>query len=135
MPEIREHRTHAGVAEKVDASSRRYRCRNALDDHGYSLFAGGFKTNAGGFFVTLRISRSATTPWKRRKPECAAVLTRLYTKSGLDEAIVIPVRHRPFLAWSTGGFEFWIQDTGEAIRRGTRRGDPGVSRKGAALPG
>ncbi len=82
---------------------------------GYSLLDGGFKTNAGAFFVTLKDFKERYGSTEAAKTQNArAVLMGLYREAqGIEEAIVIPVAPPPIPGiGTTGGFEFWIQDTG-----------------------
>ena len=81
---------------------------------GYSLLDGGFKTNAATLFVTLkdfkeRYASIATA--KEQNPR--AVLVDMYKEArGIKEAIVAPVAPPPIPGiGTTGGFEFWVQDT------------------------
>jgi multidrug efflux pump len=82
---------------------------------GYSLLDSGFKTNAGTFFVTLKPFAERYASIKQARAENArAVLTNLYREaSGIQEGLVIPVAPPAIPGiGTTGGFEFWIQDTG-----------------------
>jgi multidrug efflux pump len=108
-------RTQA-VAEKVDAIFARtpgVEMRAMIT--GYSLLDGGFKTNAGAFFVTLKDFKERYDTTEAAKAQNArAVLMNFYREAqAIDEAIVIPVAPPPIPGiGTTGGFEFWIQDTG-----------------------
>ncbi len=82
---------------------------------GYSLLDSGFKTNAGTFFVTFtnfddRYKDLETT----KKQNARAILTDFFKQSRLIEgAVVIPIAPPAIPGIGTsGGFEFWIQDTG-----------------------
>jgi multidrug efflux pump len=108
-------RTQA-VAQKVDAAFAQI---PGVDKRamitGYSLLDSGFKTNSGAFFVTLkdfkeRYASMATA----REQNARTVLQTLYKDvSGIEGAIVIPIAPPPIPGiGTTGGFEFWIQDTG-----------------------
>ena len=116
MPEAASLDRTQEVAEKVDAifaSTPGVATRSMIT--GYSLLDGGFKTNAGTFFVTLKDfkERYADTT-SMREQNARAVLMRLYGEGQkIDEAIVLPVPPPgiPGIG-TTGGFEFWIQDTG-----------------------
>ena len=116
MPEAASLDRAQAVAEKVDAIFAKtpgVEMRAMIT--GYSLLDGGFKTNAGAFFVTLKDfkERYATTE-SARAQNARAVLMNLYREAqAIDEAIVIPVAPPPIPGiGTTGGFEFWIQDTG-----------------------
>ena len=82
---------------------------------GYSLLDGGFKTNAGTFFVTLKPFDERYSSGKQAAAENArAVLTSLHREAAaIQEGLVIPVAPPSIPGiGTTGGFEFWIQDTG-----------------------
>jgi multidrug efflux pump len=82
---------------------------------GYSLLDGGFKTNAGTFFVTLDPFDERYSSVERAKAENArTVLLTLHREAAaIGEALVLPVAPPAIPGiGTTGGFEFWIQDTG-----------------------
>lgn len=82
---------------------------------GYSLLDSGFKTNAGTFFVTLKPFDERYSSLKKARAENArTVLRRLYREAAaIGEGLVIPVAPPAIPGiGTTGGFEFWIQDTG-----------------------
>ncbi len=82
---------------------------------GYSLLDGGFKTNAGTFFATLKPFEERYSSGKKAKEENArSVLMQLHQGvQGLQEGLVIPIPPPAIPGiGTTGGFEFWIQDTG-----------------------
>jgi multidrug efflux pump len=82
---------------------------------GYSLLDGGFKTNAGTFFVTLKDFKERYATIDTAKAENPrTILTSLYREAGkIEEALVVPIAPPPIPGiGTTGGFEFWIQDTG-----------------------
>ena len=116
MPEAASLGRTQAVAEKVDAILAK---TPGVDMRamitGYSLLDSGFKTNAGAFFVTLKDfkERYATTD-SARTQNARAVLMNLYREAqAIDEAIVVPVAPPAIPGiGTTGGFEFWIQDTG-----------------------
>ncbi|MFO1361547.1 MAG: multidrug efflux RND transporter permease subunit [Burkholderiales bacterium] len=110
------------VAERVDAMLAKIpgvEKRNMVT--GYSLLDQGFKTNAGTFFVTFRDFRerygSIATA---REQNARAILTTLYKEAqAIDGAQVFPVPPPAIPGiGTTGGFEFWVQDTtaGEPAR-------------------
>ncbi|MFO1311397.1 MAG: efflux RND transporter permease subunit [Burkholderiales bacterium] len=82
---------------------------------GYSLLDGGFKTNAATIFVTFddfdKRYRDVETA---KSQNVRAILTAFFVKARLIEgAIVVPVAPPAIPGiGTTGGFEFWIQDTG-----------------------
>jgi multidrug efflux pump len=82
---------------------------------GYSLLDNGFKTNAGTFFVTLKPFEERYGSTKTAREENArAVLGNLRRQTmGLQEGLVLPIAPPSIPGiGTTGGFEFWIQDTG-----------------------
>lgn len=82
---------------------------------GYSLIDSGFKTNSGTFFVTLKPFDERYASVKQARAENArAVLMGLRRKTaGFQDALVLPVAPPAIPGiGTTGGFEFWIQDTG-----------------------
>ena len=116
MPEAASLDRTQAVADKVDAIfARTPGVETRAMITGYSLLDSGFKTNAGTFFVTLKDfdERYATTE-SARAQNSRAVLMNLYGEAQkIDEAIVIPVAPPAIPGiGTTGGFEFWIQDTG-----------------------
>jgi multidrug efflux pump len=116
MPEAASIDRTQAVAEKVDAVFEKIpgvETRSMIT--GYSLLDGGFKTNAGTFFVTLKDFKERYDTAETAKAQNArAVLKQLHHNvQGLEEAIVIPIAPPPIPGiGTTGGFEFWIQDTG-----------------------
>ena len=116
MPEAASIDRTQAIAEKVDAIFARTPgtdLRSMIT--GYSLLDSGFKTNAGAFFVTLKDFKeryaSADTA---RTQNARAVLLHMYAEAQkIEGAIVLPVAPPPIPGiGTTGGFEFWIQDTG-----------------------
>jgi multidrug efflux pump len=82
--------------------------------NGYSLIDNGFKTNAGTFFVTLKPFDERYSSTKKARAENArAVLMNLNREArGIQEGLVLPVAPPAIPGiGTTGGFEFWIQDT------------------------
>ncbi|SPD76046.1 Efflux pump membrane transporter BepE [uncultured Desulfobacterium sp.] len=115
------NRTQA-VAEKVESI---FKDIPGVDTRtqltGYSLLDSGFKSNAGTFFVTLKPFEERYDSVKKAIAENArAVLMGLYGKAkDIHEGLVIPVAPPAIPGiGTTGGFEFWIQDTaaGEPAR-------------------
>lgn len=82
--------------------------------NGYSLLDSGFKTNASSFFVTLKSFEERYEDKETALAENSkTVLQTFYKKSAsiLDgKAIPIAPPAIPGIG-STGGFEFWVQDT------------------------
>jgi multidrug efflux pump len=82
---------------------------------GYSLLDGGLKTNAGTLFVTLKpYDERYESAAKARAENARAVLMNVYARGReIKEGMVIPVAPPAIPGiGTTGGFEFWIQDTG-----------------------
>jgi multidrug efflux pump len=116
MPEAASLDRAEAVAEKVDAIFAKL---PGVDKRamitGYSLLDSGFKTNAGAFFVTLKPFKERYDSVDSAKAENArAVLLGLFKDAQhIEEGLVIPVAPPPIPGiGTTGGFEFWIQDTG-----------------------
>lgn len=116
MPEAASMDRTQVVAERVDALLAKIPgVLNRAMLTGYSLLDGGFQTNSATFFITLddfdkRYKDAATA----REQNVRTVLTTLNKDvQGIQQAVVIPVSPPPIPGLgSTGGFEFWIQDTG-----------------------
>jgi multidrug efflux pump len=110
------------VAERVDAMLEKIpgvEKRNMVT--GYSLLDQGFKPNAGTFFVTFRdFKERYGSIATAREQNARAILVTLYKEAqSIDGAQVFPVPPPPIPGiGTTGGFEFWVQDTsaGEPAR-------------------
>ncbi len=99
--------------DKLIADTPGLEFRTALT--GYSILDGGFKTNAGAFFLGLKPFEERYGSTKKAREENAqAVLTRVHKAAqSIQQALVIPIAPPAIPGiGSTGGFEFWIQDTG-----------------------
>jgi multidrug efflux pump len=86
-----------------------------IEVDGFSLLDGGFKANAGTFFATLKPFEERYASSKRAQEESAdAVLADVQKESrGIREGLIIPIAPPAIPGiGSTGGFGFWIQDTG-----------------------
>ncbi|MFO1325338.1 MAG: multidrug efflux RND transporter permease subunit [Burkholderiales bacterium] len=82
---------------------------------GYSLLDSGFKTNAATIFVTFSDFDARYRNVDSAKAENArAILQGFFAKARqIEGAIVIPIAPPAIPGiGTTGGFEFWIQDTG-----------------------
>src|SRR5512144_1753073 len=116
MPEAASMERTQAVAEKVDAIFAKdpgVATRSMVT--GYSLLDGGFKTNAGAFFVTLKDFKERYETVESAKAQNAkAVLVNMYREAQkIDEAFVLPIAPPAIPGiGTTGGFEFWVQDTG-----------------------
>jgi len=116
MPEAASIDRTQAVAEKVDAIFAKIpgvATRSMIT--GYSLLDSGFKTNAGTFFVTLTDfkERYASTEAARAQNARAVLMSLNREAQGIEGAIVVPIAPPPIPGiGTTGGFEFWIQDTG-----------------------
>jgi multidrug efflux pump len=121
MPEAASLERTQAVAERVDAILARIpgvATRSMIT--GYSLLDTGFKTNAGSFFITLKPFEERYRDIATAKAEnVRTVLVTLFRETqDIREAVVFPVAPPAIPGiGTTGGFEFWIQDTGA--------GDPG----------
>jgi len=107
-------RTQA-VAERVDALLAK---TPGVDKRsmitGYSLIDGGFKNNAATFFVTFKdFKQRYATIADAREQNARAIIFSFFNKAKyIEEAIVLPIAPPPIPGiGTTGGFEFWIQDT------------------------
>ncbi|MBP6775637.1 MAG: multidrug efflux RND transporter permease subunit [Piscinibacter sp.] len=107
-------RTQA-VAERVDAILKE---TPGVDRRsmitGYSLIDGGFKTNAATFFVTFKDFKERYASIESAKAQnVRAILFGVYDKAKhIEEAVVLPIAPPAIPGiGTTGGFEFWIQDT------------------------
>ena len=107
-------RTQA-VAERVDAMLAKIpgvATRSMVT--GYSLIDGGFKNNAATIFVNFTDFKERYGSIEAAKEQNArAILVRLFNEAKLiEEGVVLPIAPPPIPGiGSTGGFEFWIQDT------------------------
>jgi multidrug efflux pump len=103
------------ATEKVDAL---YRATPGVEDRtfvgGYSILDGGVKTNAGSLFVTLKpYDERYATIAKAKAENARAVLLGIYEKSrAIRDGLVIPIAPPAIPGiGTTGGFEFWVQDS------------------------
>jgi multidrug efflux pump len=116
MPQAASIDRAQAVAEKVDAIfAKTPGVANRSMITGYSLLDSGFKTNAGTFFVTLKDfkERYASIDTARVQNARAVLLNVYHEAQAIEQAVVIPVAPPPIPGiGTTGGFEFWIQDTG-----------------------
>jgi multidrug efflux pump len=116
MPDAASLDRTQDVAKRVDdIFSKLPGVENRTQLTGYSLLDSGFKTNAGTFFVTLKPFEERYASIKKAKAENArAVLMGLYGQAaGIRQGMVIPIPPPAIPGiGTTGGFEFWIQDTG-----------------------
>jgi multidrug efflux pump len=116
MPEAASLDRTQAVAEQVDAIFAK---TPGVDKRsmvtGYSLIDAGYKTNAGTFFVTLKDFKERYGSIEAARTQNArAVLVNLYEQSAhIEGGVVLPIAPPPIPGiGTTGGFEFWIQDTG-----------------------
>src|SRR6185369_16368622 len=82
---------------------------------GYSLLDSGFKTNAATIFVTFSdFEKRYENVDTAKKENARAILQGFFAKAReIEGAIVIPIAPPAIPGiGTTGGFEFWIQDTG-----------------------
>jgi multidrug efflux pump len=81
---------------------------------GFSLIDNGFKTNAATFFITFKPFGERYADIATAKAQNArAILTAFYDEAKhIREAMVLPIAPPSIPGiGTTGGFEFWIQDT------------------------
>lgn len=82
--------------------------------NGYSLIDSGNKVNSATFFVTFKDfeARYATTEAARTQ-NARAILGKFYEQARhIEEAVVLPIAPPSIPGiGTTGGFEFWVQDT------------------------
>lgn len=116
MPDSASLDRTESVSDRVDAIFQKIPgVETRTEVAGYSLLDNGLKTNAGTFFVTLKPFDERYSSGKRARAENArAVLTNLNREArGIREGFVLPVAPPAIPGiGTTGGFEFWIQDTG-----------------------
>ncbi len=116
MPDAASLDRAEDVADRVDAVfAKTPGVENRTQITGYSLLDSGYKTNAGTFFVTLKPFEERYSSAKKARAENArAILMNVQREArNIHEGLVIPVvpPSIPGIG-TTGGFEFWIQDTG-----------------------
>jgi len=122
MPDAASLNRTQNVADRVDKILKNLPgSEDRTQLTGYSLIDSGFKTNAATFFVTLKPFDERYSSGKKARAENArAVLMNLNRQAGgIQEGLVIPVAPPAIPGiGTTGGFEFWIQDTaaGEPAR-------------------
>ena len=122
MPDAASLKRTSDVSHRVDAVfSNIPGVENRTEITGYSLLDGGFKTNSGTFFVTLKpFDERYDSMKKAREENAGAVLRHLHRESReIQQGLVIPIAPPAIPGiGTTGGFEFWIQDTagGEPTR-------------------
>jgi multidrug efflux pump len=115
MPQAASLERTQAVAERADAILAKIpgvATRSLVT--GYSLVDAGFKTNAATFFVTFTDFKERYADIATAKEQNArAILTRFYDEARhIREALVLPIAPPAIPGiGSTGGFEFWIQDT------------------------
>ena len=122
MPDAASLDRTSAVAERVDAMIAKIPGvdrRSMLS--GFSLVDNGYKQNAATFFITFRDFKERYASLATAKAENArTILTTLYREvQAIEGAMVFPVPPPPIPGiGTTGGFEFWVQDTtaGEPAR-------------------
>jgi len=88
---------------------------NRTELAGYSLLDGSFKTNAGTFFVTLKPFEERYKSADKARTENARAVLANFRQGAKDilQGMIIPFAPPAIPGiGTTGGFEFWIQDTG-----------------------
>ncbi|MCC7219080.1 MAG: multidrug efflux RND transporter permease subunit [Burkholderiales bacterium] len=115
MPQAASLARTQAIAERADAIFKDLpgvQTRTVVT--GYSLLDSGFKTNAGTIFVTFRDFEERYKDLDTTKKENArAILQGFFAQArAIEGAIVIPIAPPAIPGiGTTGGFEFWIQDT------------------------
>lgn len=115
MPQAASLKRTQAVAERADAILAKIpgvATRSMIT--GYSLVDSGFKTNAATFFITFTDFRQRYADVATAKEQNArAILSRFYEEAKhIQEAVVLPIAPPAIPGiGTTGGFEFWIQDT------------------------
>ncbi|MEO8675563.1 MAG: multidrug efflux RND transporter permease subunit [Casimicrobiaceae bacterium] len=116
MPQAASLERTQAIAERTDAIFAKLpgvETRTMIT--GYSLLDAGFKTNAGAFFVTFkRFDERYKDVETARVQNARAILTAFYKEAQqIEGAVVIPIAPPAIPGiGTTGGFEFWVQDTG-----------------------
>ncbi len=116
MPQAASLSRTQEIAAKADAifkSLPGVETRTAIS--GYSLLDGGFKTNAATIFVTFKdFDERYKSVDTAKQQNVRAILQGFFAQARMiDEAIVIPIAPPAIPGiGTTGGFEFWIQNTG-----------------------
>jgi multidrug efflux pump len=116
MPDAASLDRTSNVANRVEAIFKETPgVENRTQITGYSLLDSGYKTNSGTFFVTLKPFEERYSSAKKARAENARTVLMNMSKEArnIQEGAVIPIPPPaiPGLG-TTGGFEFWIQDTG-----------------------
>ncbi len=116
MPDAASLERTQVVAERVDAMLAKIPgVEKRAMVTGYSLIDQGFKPNAGTFFITFRdFKERYSSLASAREQNARAILVTLYREAqAIEGATVFPVPPPPIPGiGTTGGFEFWVQDTG-----------------------
>lgn len=116
MPDAASLDRTGAVANRVEAIFKETPgVENRTQITGYSLLDSGYKTNSGTFFVTLKPFEERYSSAKKARAENArTVLTSMNREArNIQEGVVIPIPPPAIPGiGTTGGFEFWIQDTG-----------------------
>ncbi len=115
MPQAASLERTQAVAERADAILAKI---PGVDKRsmitGFSLIDNGFKTNAATFFITFKPFGERYADIATAKAQNArAILTAFYDEAKhIREAMVLPIAPPSIPGiGTTGGFEFWIQDT------------------------
>ncbi|MFI5181420.1 MAG: efflux RND transporter permease subunit [Thermoanaerobaculia bacterium] len=115
MPDAASFDRTRDVLDRVDAAfAKTPGVADRSEVPGYSLLDSGFKTNAGTMFVTLKPfeDRYASTKSARAENARAVLMNVAKETRGIREALVVPIAPPAIPGiGTTGGFEFWIQDT------------------------
>jgi multidrug efflux pump len=116
MPDVASLERTAKVADQVDAIfAKTPGVDNRTVIAGYSILDGGMKTNSAAIWATLKPYDERYGSVKKAKEENArAVLMNVYAEGKkIPTGMVIPIAPPAIPGiGTTGGFEFWILDTG-----------------------
>jgi multidrug efflux pump len=138
MPDAASLDRTVAVSEKVDAMLAKIpgvEMRSMIN--GYSLVDSGFKTNAATFFITFKDfeERYKSIAIAKEQNARTILVTLFHEVQAIEGATIFPVPPPPIPGiGTTGGFEFWVQDTtaGEPARLDDLTQE--VIRKAAARP-
>jgi multidrug efflux pump len=115
LPDAASMERTTSVSERIDAILQNIPAvENRTQVIGFSLLDNGMKSNAATYFITLKPFEERYRNTETAKAMNArAVLMQLNRQAaGIQEGLVIPISPPSIPGiGTTGGFEFWIQDT------------------------
>jgi multidrug efflux pump len=116
MPDAASIDRVKAVADRLDGVfAKSPGVEHRIEINGFSILDNGFKSSAGSFFATLKPFEERYSSRKRAEEESSdAVLAGVHAETrGIKEGLIIPLSPPAIPGiGSTGGFEFWVQDTG-----------------------